>query len=249
MQGSAQQALAGLALALGCLLGIYVGVRTLLVWRRTGEFPELSIGINILSISVGGCLFATFIAVPNLKDSAYAQWFYAAMVVALALHPMALASGTWRIFRPDDQWPMAVCIMTTLFMAGYISLWYLFGIEMASRSLLYEGPRLVLFIWTAFECFRCRDLLMRRARIGLADPLIAHRIGLWGIASVAQVISSAILITNVIGDHTSALLPTSVALYAVTGLGLLATVCIALTFFPPRAYVRWMEALYASESA
>ncbi len=54
--------LAKLALVATCVVAVYVSVRMLLIWRRARRFPELCIGLNVLSIALGG-LVITLLAI------------------------------------------------------------------------------------------------------------------------------------------------------------------------------------------
>lgn len=67
---------------------------------------------------------------------------------------------------------------------------------------------------------------------------MANRIALWGVA--AGLIAFLFLMTPV-ADLVARVAPQSPALLMLQSLiGLVVAVCIALAFFPPRAYLRWI---------
>ena len=248
MEGSPQIALAGLALLWSCVLGLYVGVRTLLVWRGTRGTPELAIGINVLSISIGGVLFAAFTASPGFAEAAIGTTLRVVMVAMLVVHQLALAIGSWRIFRPNARWPLLVVAWVAGMMFAVTILVFQPHVAPADRSELYEATRLVLLLWTTWECFRYRALLVRRVRLGLAEPMIAHRIGLWGVAGVVQIVSCSLPLLALV-VHGVPLFSEAVILYVTSVLAIVGSTSIALAFFPPAAYVRRVERLWAATAA
>jgi hypothetical protein len=98
----------------------------------------------------------------------------------------------------------------------------------------------------ALECFRFYSQLRKRVRIGLADPLVMQRVGLWGVAMVASTGCYVVPITHrlVYGTGVREHLW---AISAVSGLAMVAAVCLWLAFFPPRAYRQRMTSLPPSD--
>jgi hypothetical protein len=86
--------------------------------------------------------------------------------------------------------------------------------------------------WSVFESLHCCALMRRRARIGLADPMVARRFLLWGVAGGAALgIYLASMWSRVAEPEMMG--PWTVALTSV--LGLVAAVGISLAFFPRRS--------------
>jgi hypothetical protein len=100
----------------------------------------------------------------------------------------------------------------------------------------------------AFEAFRYGAQLRKRVAIGLADPVSAHQIRLWGLAwtCVALIASVPMLATGVLG---MVLAQSSVLLLGVAALNAAAWVCTRLAFFPPIAYQRWVAGASAGAGA
>ena len=91
--------------------------------------------------------------------------------------------------------------------------------------------------WSSYECLRYSAMLQRRVKLGLAEPMVAHRIWLWGVGACAQ--------TLVIGFDMACrfwtgiqLADTAAGLSVLSLFGLVGVVALACAFFPPAAYVR-----------
>ena len=95
-----------------------------------------------------------------------------------------------------------------------------------------------------YECLRYSALLRRRVEYGLGGSMVAHRIWLWGMGAIAQVV---VLLFEVVSWYATGdvLMSTSLGLHLVSLLGLAGSVAIALAFFPPSGYVRFISARQA----
>lgn len=228
--------MAQLAMLATCVLAIYVGGRTLLIWRHTRHVQEFFIGTNVLALALGGLLL-TAIGILEDPDREVALVPHLLGALGLAVHVVALYGGTWKIFRPKDRWALWLTAAAT----GTVLAWVTLAVAQVDpvtwRSQLYPGVRAVGMGWAAFECFRYSAMLRRRASIGLAEPAIAHRIWLWGMGAAASFAMCALDIASwqIVGTPAAAM-PWGLATMAC--LGLLGAGCIALAFFPPRFYVR-----------
>jgi hypothetical protein len=229
----------------GAFVGVslVVGMRLLLLARRTRRYEELSLGITLFC--VGGLSYAFLIVSPFVRERSpeLCHALIAAGVVTGALGTGALLFFVWQTFRPTATWAgvvfgAAACCLTLA--AAAVVLAPVPPLE-APRALSLPifsgcmGPALLGYGWSAFESFRYHAMLRKRVAIGLAEPEIAHRFFLWGCAGSAAMLCTAISIANRAlverGVHPVALLTTSV-------LGLVAGVALWLTFFPPRFYRR-----------
>lgn len=225
---------AGLGAAL--LAGLVVGSRLLWVARRTRGLPELAIGLSSVLFPLGA--IARLIA---RGAGALEPALYAGSMALLGLGAIASAVGLWRIFRPASDWPGVVCVI----LAGTQ---LAAGIETASGGLPPRGlpdtsvtllvlSRIAVYLWAACECFRYSALLRRRLRLGLADPLIAHQILLWGVSAAAMTLLLGIMAAGRFATGVEGVFWPP-AVIASCPLGVLAAAGIWLAFFPPRAYRR-----------
>jgi hypothetical protein len=97
----------------------------------------------------------------------------------------------------------------------------------------------IAYGWTAYEGFRHHRLMLRRARVGLGDPVVANRFLLWAFAGSLQVLSDVVSAhalwsgANLVTDLGSVL--------ATAGVGVVNSVLLVLIFLPPARYVRWLQ--------
>jgi hypothetical protein len=112
-------------------------------------------------------------------------------------------------------------------------------------NLVFTLARLSLFSWATVEAFHHSAMLKKRMKLGLANPMAANQIQLWGVAAVFSFFMTLIIGHNSITLHRSPLEdPLSTAL-------LMACVFISsgsmwCAFFPPTAMRRRFETLPGS---
>jgi hypothetical protein len=102
------------------------------------------------------------------------------------------------------------------------------------------------FGWACIESGRYHFLLRRRLRIGLADPVVTDRFGLYAAATCLAVVTNVCgqlywwlgveMLTDALGS----------ALLLVLGAG--STVLMWLAFLPPRAYLERVRARSLAEA-
>ncbi len=100
---------------------------------------------------------------------------------------------TWHVFRPGPGWARTLALggVGVLFAAGFAGVVRGVMIEDLAQLRAASPSGLVLVLaaeavygWTTIEAVRYRALLKRRIPLGLADPLVADRFGLWAWTSV-----------------------------------------------------------------
>ena len=216
-----------------------VGVRLLMLARRTRRLPELCFGLSFLSLGVLGyplSIVARKAAiagapVPGLLPTAF---------VFQDLASLAMFVATWQTFRPEARWPRyAVGVGVAMFAAS------LLGDSVLARTwVLRDGgvwyelgfwARAGAFIWAAVEAGQFYGAMLRRSKLGLADPVLVDRFRLWTISACA--ISAAFLFFY-LGRLWAENVATSVPVLAATSsAGLVAGLSVWLTFVPPKAYL------------
>jgi hypothetical protein len=223
---------------------LVLGLKLLLLWRRTREVPELTLG---LSFVVGGAI-------------GYVSWFVlgiaamkgasASVVHAIALVGLAASCsgatlngiGVARVFRGDARWPLVGVGALGLVMAvGWATYWRATGLGSMTFwiSMIAATP---IYAWGAFEALSLALALHKRARIGLADPIVVNRLAQWGVSGIAVVGMIVIaLVSRMIHGPTPQ--PWTQAVAAL--LGLLAAATIWMGFFPPAALRTRLQRAYA----
>jgi hypothetical protein len=223
-----------------------VGMRLLLVARRTGQVPELAFGIAFLGGSVGSALAQIGQRLLWNDPGALATWMNAFCFALMVLSTIVLLISTWRIFRPNRAWARGLCIAGSMLACAILPIRLANG-ELAcavidSPAMLgYLTLRMALFAWTTFEALHYHALLRRRTALGLADPVVTQQILCWRIAGASTLLISTSVAGSIflLGVHPIEWLPSTIA---ITLLSMLTSAAMWCAFFPPTALRRRIEA-------
>ncbi|MCC6216109.1 MAG: hypothetical protein IT376_14690 [Polyangiaceae bacterium] len=240
-------ALAGLVAFM--LTALVVGARLLALWRRTRELPELLLGAAL--ITVGFLCYAVGTAAKLLvvvSEDARAALTIAGLALE-GLGQLPLVAFSWRVFHPRSR----VAAATAVTLAAAIVAAFAAEVETGqylrySDALPASGPWIPLGLaargaapaWMALECFRLHAQLRRRLTVGLAEPLVVHRVALWG----AGIGASALAYATSVGHRVvygTGLREHVWAVSVVSMLALVSAVCLGIAYFPPEGYRRWAE--------
>ncbi|MCB9581101.1 MAG: hypothetical protein H6717_28995 [Polyangiaceae bacterium] len=242
--------------ALFMLVSLVVGSRLLWLFKRTRKAPELFMALALLcagflAFAVGTIGKVLIVGHPELRTPL--------TILGLCFEYIgcsAMALFAWRVFHQKKAWAKAT---VTLFFVLAASV---FAAELStgeylrySDTQLSSGPWIPLALvvrglaptWLSFECFRFHRQLRRRARIGLAEPLVVQRVGLWGLAMLASALAYVVPVLHRLVYHTGL----RDHLWAITTVSVLATVsAIALwwAFFPPQGYRKRMAMMSLSDA-
>jgi hypothetical protein len=229
------------------LASLVLGLRLLALAARTRRLPELAMGgALLLTGAVGYPLNAAARSVPGLDDDVRGL-LIAAYMATQALGITALAVFDWRVFRPRSRGALAatacVAALYAVAMLGQARAGGGFAGAADDPSAPWPGVGSLLaigvLVWSCWESWRWFALLRRRARLGLADPLVTDRFRLWALGAGAAALLTAIaFVTNRMGIDFVVWAPGAL-LIGVLGLG--AAGAIALAFVPPPAYRRRVE--------
>ncbi len=240
--------LAGLALFM--LTALVVGLRLFGLFLRTRRLPELLLSVALLC--VGFLPFAVGTAAKLLvtgSEGARFGFTIAGLVVETA-GVLSLVAFAWRVFHADRAWAKVVAAVLAAAMVAAVA-----G-EIGSGQLLrysdaepISGPIIPLALaarglgpaWVSVECLRYHGMLRRRLRLGLAEPLVVHRVLLWGTALGASALGYAATVAHRIAFGTG-LREHVWAVGLVSLLAMVSACGIALAFFPPARYRAWVEA-------
>jgi hypothetical protein len=239
-----------LPLALGfpvsLLLGI-LGVRVLRRAKKMGGLPDRMVGVFFLSMAIG-TMPALLAGDDRLVPSAHARLAMALGHAVLSVGFAALYVFAWRCFGPRSSWRRALALTG---MAVLALLWAVQGLT--EQFAAPGGPavratglvRATALAWAFGESLRYRLMMRRRARLGLADPVVANRFLLWcwwtgGLLGANAVV---VLFRFLVGDleHAGPALHTATVI-CVSGLGLAGGISLWLAFFPPPTYILRLRA-------
>jgi hypothetical protein len=231
--------LAGL-LAL-CGVSLAVGIKLLLLARRTRGFPELALGVFFL---LGGG-----IGYPLSAASALAgRWGTLLAALSSLFTGTSLAMlyvFTARVFHRGHGWARGVTRLAVAFCLIYCLGYATSQItattpdERLRSTLLWGGVSLVLsggaYSWTSFESLRHYAMYRRRLALGLADPAVVDRMLLWGLMGAATVL---VVVLDAILLYTASAPVRETAIPLITcGGGLVVGLLLTLAFFPPPRYL------------
>lgn len=227
-------------------VGAAVGVKLLLLARRTQGLPERIIGASLLMLSG--------VAWPLLLVASGKAVSEPVMRAALAVASLVMGGSwagmflfTWTVFRPSERWARALALggICVELAAGGAGAYRAFALGDASALPGPSPSGLVillgaetLYVWTAVESFRYRALLRRRIPLGLADPLVADRFGKWGWTGVFGFGSiTPAFVAQLTGADAN-----TPAHHLVVGVcGLASSVVLYFAFLPPAAYARFVR--------
>lgn len=183
-------------------------------------------------------------------DSAFEVALNAGGHLALSLACLALFVFTRRVFRPAAAWAARVQHAGSVASLATFAVLFLdngLSGEDANSVLLANALRTASYGWCFYESLRYWNVMNRRVEIGLAEPLVANRFGLWAIwtGSLCATLSFVLamrLLGRLLGMGMD-LLPRFLPIVQLAMVGFITASMIAiwLSFFPPLRYRNWVE--------
>lgn len=214
--------------------GALVGTRLLRLARRTRERAAFLLGGALLLAGAVGPAGITIAAVLGPARPGVVPYAWGLGLAAINLAASLLYAFNWSVFHGSSRRAVAV---------GAIAIaltWTTFAISAATSGLDRIGlldpfafaslaGRLLAFVWAGVVSLDQWSKARRRAELGLVEPAVVRRLGLWGLgASAAATLFTLNLVRGLLGDSD----PSSpIALTLVPALGLIASASILLAFF------------------
>lgn len=242
-------------LVFGLVAGV-IGVRLLLLSRRTGQTAERWLGGGLLCTAALG--YTPMIIALSLRQANpdAAGWLDAVTIAGWVVHNLGVVcmlTFVVKVFRANSAWARGLA-----FAMGAV-LWVGWGLYVQQGGIATGRPTAGYWIafatigtypfWSAFEAFRYHGLMRRRLALGMADAVVVDRFRLWGVASLCAVASIWIVnIPTFMGlEAGSARISnvSSVCLVVTAAFGIATVGAYWLTFFPPA----WYRARLAGGSA
>lgn len=174
-----------------------VGVRILLLARKTRGLPEILIGSSlVIAGSIGTALAVLPLVLTDMSDAGTLAANQAANVANHVGYAL-LFLFVWRVFRPGVGWAAVLffaCALGLVVSGAGVAMTLELG-ESISRP---TGParlwilvsivtRLIGYVWASVESLRYYGKLKRRAKLGLSDLRTANRFFYWGVCTSAVV--------------------------------------------------------------
>lgn len=232
------------------LVSLAVGIRLLLLARRTRQFPEFAMGGALLLMGGIGYPAIAIARGGEGLDPGLRCALAGVSMACQALGMIGLSAFTARVFRAGQPagrlaaWTLGTLAVGSVVADGMFS-GFQAAVENAGAPIrTNEALAGVVLGWCTVEAFLYHAKLQRRVGLGLASPVVANRIRLWGISSgVAMLLNviSQVAAWNGIDVATSTL---GASLIGV--LGPISAGSTWLAFFPPAAYLRRIESAQES---
>jgi len=244
-----------LAAALGGLsfvaASFVVGLRLLRLGARTRELPELAIGTALVLMGgIGYPLTAIARLAPSLSEDVRIVLFVFSLLLTW-IGTVLLALFNLRVFRQKEAWARGLVVaLALLTLVSFALECFTPGLRVATLRnqglglRLFMGQLAIPLAWGAYESLHYWGLLRRRLKLGLADPVVADRMGLWGIGTLsAGVINVSTTVGALFGVDFAV---TPVGAFVIAPLGLVAASAMWLAFLPPASYLRRVAARAAA---
>ncbi len=235
---------AGISTLVFVLVSAWVGIRLVLLSRRTRGLPEFVFGAG-LAVIVGLGYPLLLAGRGSIQDQPEtARWLIALSAIPMSLGWSAVWVFTWRVFRPDSGSARgvtltalsAIALLALATMARTLSTTDLANLDFG--SLVFLGTPILAIAsygWGAYESFRYYGMMKKRVALGLADPVVSNRFLLWGLVMIFSSLSAGIpALASGMGIKTVESPPVLVA-SAITGV--LCAGSLWLAFLPPASYL------------
>ena len=223
-----------------------VGGRLMWLSRRTRGLPELLLGSALFLMGgIGYPLLTIAVQAPALPDGMRAAMVAGHMVTSF-VGMMAMTWFTRRVFRPGVAWATALWLAIGAGYAG-LALAQALGDGLLAYTADPHGSLwhwsnplgVVAMTWAGAESMRHWSLQRRRLALGLADPIVADRFRLFGIAILTADAISAITVAFEWAGVV--MVGTAFGSLIVGTLGLAAAGTLWLAFMPTRGYLERIE--------
>jgi hypothetical protein len=244
MQGFAFRA-SDVAILISVALAL-LAIRLFRTAWQTRKAPELLAGLYLAAVPPAVSLV---IRLDRFGDAREAVAIIA--YLGLAVGGAALSLFTWKTFRPHAAWARWLGIALAVVIAGGMVVEVLRGrADEGTRGVLLQLPSWISSIWLFSESLHHYMLMRRRRSLGLIDPVVANRFLLFVIWTGPFVLLPLFTIGMTLVSGEALQLAQSPAYRAFVRFnGLVMFGGIWLSFFPPRAYQRWIRARHGATAA
>ena len=235
-----EQLFGAISVVVFIVAAVVVGVRMIRLHRRTGDAPELLLGLMLLLIA--GLGYPLTIAT-QFTSSAVARWLTMISSLCLSTGPALLFLFTWKVFRPSEGWGRLLAFAGVAASIVHVG-WRWWTALTQPEFHRQEEWALVLmmlaYLWAGSESLRSYAMMRRRARFGFGDPIVCDRFMLFGLMSL---ISLAGILLNTVAMSAGVDVMNNTGLQIVSSIiGLMQSALIVLAFAPPRSYLDWVRA-------
>jgi hypothetical protein len=225
---------------------LVIGVRLLMLARRTGQIPELLIGLGVLGIGPLGYGLTMLAFGVAGRFTILGATLMGSGSLAVFIGAVSQYLFVWYVFRRRARWARPVVYLAiALLAASYAGDILEYGLVNRARGgawfWLGMGLRIFVLGWSSLESLLYWRRMRRRWHLGLADAVVRNRFLLWGVGAGSACIGSSVgaAVALLTGASSSSYPAAHLLLSA---FGLVAAVAMWLAFQPPARYVRRVRA-------
>jgi hypothetical protein len=220
---------------------LVLGLSLVGLWRRTREWPELTIGLSFLlggTLGYANWLAIAFAAMHGAEAETLKQIATLGLVVTI-LGTLSCGIGIVLIYRAGQLWATAFVACVGAGLLTCLGLYVTSSPDGASMSLWWTlAASGLIYGWGGVEAIFLGLTLRKRARLGMADPVVMNRTLLWGASSLLVVVCISI---NYASRIVYGVAPPSWTSTLAASALMLGAVAIWLGFFPPASYRARLE--------
>jgi hypothetical protein len=230
-------------------INLIVGARLLKKGVDRGALPELLLGASLAFDGLEWLLWMLAFYTP-LAETPLALYLTAGCRTGILISNLFLLLFVRSVFRPTSSVALAfVILVSSTSWAGLTVGIYLGDLAgfAADRIWLWLelGGTLTAYVWCSVEGAAYYANMRKRAKHGLADPVITNRVLLWSGYGMTGAITEMLYMAGVglAGSDGSYPFIFDAIMIVTTTAGAL---MVVLAFFPPPAYRRWVAGNPAS---
>lgn len=224
-------------------ISLIVGIRLLKQGVDRGALPELLLGASLAFDGLEWLLWMLAFYTP-LAETPLALYLTAGCRIGILISNLFMLLFIRSVFRPTSSAALAFVVLvsstswTGLTVGIYLGDWSGFA---ADRIWIWLelGGTLITYLWCFLEGSTYYANMRKRARHGLADPVVTNRILLWSGYAISGAITEMLYMAGVGlagSDGSYPFIFDAVMIVTTTAGALL----VLLAFFPPPIYLRWV---------
>ncbi len=246
------KAFAALSMMITLVVTAVIGIRLLLVARRTRQLPELLFGLAFLFGGAGQGLRLLGMRLLWTEPGLLMTTMNASLFFLVMLGNIGLFVVVWRVFEPNVRGALTAAAGAAALLVGY-------GMRLGAGEFVDDetfgngmrlilGARISLFVWIAMEAFEHAKRIKRQANLGLADALTAFQIRLWGVAGATNAVLTVMIAWYTMELRRSPLDDVG-SVCAILAAVAISTSAMWVAFFPPRSLAARIRAQQTAADA
>ena len=224
-------------------VNLIVGGRLLKQGVDRGTLPELLLGGTLAFDGLEWLLWMFAFYTP-LAETPLALYLTVGCRAGILLSNLCLLLFVRAVFRPTSSLALAFALVVSLTswigltVGIYLGEWSGFAADRIWLWLELTGT-LIAYVWCFAEATAYYANMRKRARHGLADPIVTNRVLLWSGYAVSGAVTELVYMVAIAVGASAGAYPfifDAVMIATTTTGGLL----VVLAFFPPPIYLRWV---------